>query len=65
MAKLRRVGNLVAAVCSIVVPGLGQLLQGRTSDALIHFGLAVVLWVFWLGWVVHLYSAVEAAVCKW
>ena len=48
-------------VFSLVVPGLGQLYQGRRPAAVIHFVLAILLWMLSYGWIVHLYSAVEAA----
>ena len=35
--------------------------QGRRTHAIVHFVLAVVLWSFGYGWVVHIVSAVEAA----
>lgn len=54
-------GNVLAALCSLFVPGLGQLLQGRFLLALIQFCLAAVLWVFLLGWVIHLWSILDAA----
>lgn len=54
-------GNVLAALCSLFVPGLGQLLQGRFLIALIQFCLAAVLWVFLLGWVIHLWSILDAA----
>lgn len=54
-------GNVLAALCSLIVPGLGQLLQGRFLIALIQFCLAAVLWVFLLGWVIHLWSILDAA----
>jgi uncharacterized membrane protein YqaE (UPF0057 family) len=62
---LHRVGNVAAAVCSFFIPGLGQLLQRRGVDAVIHFVLALLLWLIWIGWIIHLYSAYEAAVCRW
>ena len=37
-------GNVIAAVCSFFIPGLGQLVQGRVFKALIMFVLAAVLW---------------------
>jgi len=46
-----------------MVPGLGQLVQGRLLMAIIHFVLAAVLWYFMLGWAVHLWSVIDAA--KW
>ncbi len=54
-------GNVLAALCSFFIPGLGQLLQGRLMRAVIQFVLAAVLWVFWLGWVIHLWSIIDAA----
>jgi TM2 domain-containing membrane protein YozV len=57
-------GNVIAAVCSFFVPGLGQLVQGRLGMAILQFGLAVVLWIFLLGWVIHLWSILDAALWK-
>ncbi len=54
-------GNVLAALCSFFIPGLGQLLQGRPLAALIQFVLAAVLWVILLGWIVHLWSIIDAA----
>ena len=47
-------GNVLAAVCSFFIPGLGQLVQGRVLKAIIMFVLAGVLWWFLLGWLIHL-----------
>ena len=67
-------GNVIAALCSFFVPGLGQLLQGRILWALIWFGLACVAFLFtWLitlsllpfGWfLVSVLSCVHAAVYR-
>ena len=54
-------GNVIAALCSFFVPGLGQLLQGRLLMAIFQCCLAVVLWFFLLGWLVHLWSILDAA----
>ena len=54
-------GNVLAALCSFFIPGLGQLLQGRLFKALLQFVLAGVLWFFLLGWVIHLWSVLDAA----
>ena len=43
----------MAAFASLVVPGLGQLLQGRLGRAIFMFGLVVFLWFFLLGWIIH------------
>ena len=57
-------GNVIAAICSFWIPGLGQLVQGRVLAALIHFILAGVLWLVsfgMLGWLAHVLSCIEAA----
>lgn len=54
-------GNVIAAVCSFFIPGLGQLVQGRVLAAAVHFVLASVLWIILLGWIVHLWSIIDAA----
>ena len=54
-------GNVIAALASFFIPGLGQLLQGRVLAALIQFVLAGILWIFLLGWIVHLWSIIDAA----
>jgi TM2 domain-containing membrane protein YozV len=53
--------NVFAAFCSLLVPGLGQLLQGRLLAAAIQFVLAAVLWLGLLGWIVHIWSVIDAA----
>lgn len=53
--------NVIAALCSFLYPGLGQLVQGRLITALVHFVLGSLLWFFWLGWVMHIWSALSAA----
>jgi TM2 domain-containing membrane protein YozV len=57
-------GNVIAAVCSFFIPGLGQLVQGRLLKAIIIFVLAAALWIVWLGWIVHLWSILDAALYK-
>ena len=57
-------GNVVAALASLIIPGLGQLLQGRLVMAIIHFVFATILWFFLLGWIVHLWSILDAAKFK-
>lgn len=54
-------GNVLAAICSFFIPGLGQLVQGRPFKGLLHFVLAALLWLIFLGWIVHLWSIIEAA----
>lgn len=67
-------GNVIAALCSLFVPGLGQLLQGRVVSALVWFTLACVAFVItWLitlsllpfGWfVVSIFSCINAALYR-
>ena len=65
-------GNVIAAICSFFIPGLGQLVQGRLLSAVAWFVLAcaafAVTWVITLsllpfGWfVVSVMSCIHAAV---
>jgi TM2 domain-containing membrane protein YozV len=57
-------GNVIAALASFFIPGLGQLLQGRLLMAVIQFALAGVLWIILLGWAIHLWSVLDAALWK-
>lgn len=57
-------GNVLAALCSFFIPGLGQLLQGRLLLAIVQFILAGFLWWFLLGWIIHLWSIIDAAKFK-
>jgi len=54
-------GNVIAALCSLFIPGLGQLLQGRLLIAIVQFVLAGLLWFIFLGWIIHLWSILDAA----
>ncbi len=54
-------GNIIAALASFFIPGLGQLLQARLLLALLQFVLAALLWLIWLGWIIHLWSIIDAA----
>ena len=64
MAGQGSAGNVIAALCSFFVPGLGQLIQGRPVKAVIQFVLAGLLWLVLLGWLVHLWSILDAATWK-
>jgi len=55
-------GNVIAALCSFFIPGLGQLLQGRWLLAAFMFVMTWLLWLILLGWVIHLWSIIDAAV---
>lgn len=54
-------GNVLAALASFFIPGLGQLLQGRFLLALFMFVMTFVLWLILLGWIIHLWSIIDAA----
>lgn len=57
-------GNVIAALASFFIPGLGQLIQGRLIPAILFFVTAAVLWVILLGWVMHLWAIIDAAIWK-
>jgi TM2 domain-containing membrane protein YozV len=57
-------GNVLAAICSFFIPGLGQLVQGRLLIAIVMFVLAGLLWIVMLGWLIHLWSILDAALFK-
>jgi TM2 domain-containing membrane protein YozV len=67
-------GNVIAALCSLFFPGLGQLVQGRLLSALFWFAFAcaagALTWIitvgtFPFGWfVVSLFSCISAAVYR-
>lgn len=58
-------GNVIAALCSFFIPGLGQLLQGSWLKAAVMFLLASFFWLtiilFPLALLVHLWSILDAA----
>ena len=60
-------GNVISAFASLFIPGLGQLLQGRFLAAALFFVGAGVVWFVslgTLGWIVHLWSCLNAALWK-
>lgn len=67
MAGQGTTSNVIAAVCSFFIPGLGQLVQGRILMALVQFIIGVIIWVVsfgTLGWIVHIWSIIDAALWK-
>jgi TM2 domain-containing membrane protein YozV len=64
MAGQGSTGNVIAALASFFIPGLGQLLQGRLIRAAFQFVLAAALWLIWMGWIIHLWSILDAALWK-
>ncbi|MEI6337597.1 MAG: DUF6677 family protein [Verrucomicrobiota bacterium] len=57
-------GNVIAALASFFIPGLGQLIQGRLLRAALFFVAAVILWFVLMGWIMHLWSILDAALWK-
>lgn len=64
-------GNVIAALCSLFFPGLGQLLQGRLILAIFLFvTVSVGYFLWWLvfpavvGGLAHLYAIIDAAMFK-
>jgi TM2 domain-containing membrane protein YozV len=64
MAGQGSAGNVIAALASFFIPGLGQLLQGRLLLGIVQFVLAGLLWIVLLGWAIHLWSVLDAALWK-
>lgn len=57
-------GNVISALASFVYPGLGQLVQGRLLAALVFFVLATLLWFVLLGWIIHIWATIDAALYR-
>jgi serine/threonine protein kinase len=56
--------NRAESICSVILPGLGQLVQGRVATGIGHFFAALFVWGITIGfggWVVHLWSCGEAS----
>lgn len=67
MAGQGSTGNVIAALASFFVPGLGQLIQGRLLMAIVMFVAAGVVWLITfttLGWVVNVWAALDAALWR-
>ncbi|MDO7083549.1 hypothetical protein WNY51_14845 [Pseudocolwellia sp. AS88] len=61
-------GNVLAAICNIFIPGLGQLVQGRILAAILFFVFTTAAWataIILIGWVLgpvmHLWAIIDAA----
>lgn len=61
-------GNVIAALANVIIPGLGQLVQGRILAALFFFTTTTVLYFFaflMLPWplavLIHLWAIINAA----
>ena len=61
-------GNVIAAICSFFIPGLGQLVQGRVIPAILFFIVISLCYVGWvivfpgiIGLFIHLWCIINAA----
>ncbi len=45
---------------SLIIPGMSQFGQGRMVTGLAHLVLAVFLWCFGMGWIMHIVSFLSA-----
>ena len=54
-------GNVISAIASFIYPGLGQLCQGRILAAAVFFFSATLLWFVLVGWIMHIWAAIDAA----
>ncbi|MBE9399399.1 hypothetical protein IOQ59_19225 [Pontibacterium sp. N1Y112] len=68
MSKQGSSGNVIAALCNVFIPGLGQLIQGRILMALMFFVVTVVGYAAYLlvipgiiAAIFHLASIISAA----
>lgn len=52
---------ILAFLMSLILPGLGQLFNSQPFKGVLLFLLAAVSWFFFLGWIVHILAAVDAA----
>ncbi|OUR60165.1 hypothetical protein A9Q74_14330 [Colwellia sp. 39_35_sub15_T18] len=64
-------GNIIAAICNIFFPGLGQLIQGRLGAAIIFAIVCVGGYALWwlvipaiIAGIFHLWSILDAATYK-
>jgi TM2 domain-containing membrane protein YozV len=68
MASQGSSGNVIAAICNVFFPGLGQLVQGRILPAIIFAIICVGGYALWwlivpavIAGIFHLYSIIDAA----
>jgi len=68
MTEQGSTGNVISALASFFIPGLGQLIQGRMLRAAFFFVVTVALYASVVGWIfgalTHLWAIVDAAVYK-
>lgn len=61
-------GNVIAALCNVFIPGLGQLVQGRILAALLFFLICAAGYATWflvfpaiVAAIFHLWAIIDAA----
>jgi len=71
MSRQGSTGNIIAAICNIFFPGLGQLIQGRLGAAIIFAIVCVGGYALWwlvipaiIAGIFHLWSILDAATYK-
>lgn len=61
-------GNVLAALCNVFVPGLGQLVQGRIMSAILFFIVIVTLYALWVtapvAVILQIWAIIDAAKFK-
>lgn len=64
-------GNVIAALASFFIPGLGQLIQGRFLPAIGFFAFTAIGYGLWfliipavVGGLIHLWAIIDAALWK-
>jgi len=57
----KRPGNWGYGALSFFIPGSGQFLQGRYGIGLAQLIFSVALWFIFMGWIGHLWAALDAA----
>ncbi len=55
------IGNIFCAINCLMVPGLGQLAQRRWGAGFLFFFGSCILWIVLLGWIIQIWSCINAA----
>jgi len=62
MAADESTSNILPAIASLLIAGLGQFLQGRKMMGAVQFVLWAGLWIFFAGWIITIWSVIDAAI---
>ncbi len=60
MGKSQDKRNWIHGLLSLLIPGTGQFLQKRFALGIAQLVITIGLWVIFLGWVGHLWAAMDA-----